>query len=340
MKIAKWILGILIILVATATAFLFKADLPATTVDAKYTNSESRFLTMENGSRVHYRDQGNAAGLPVVLVHGAMASLHTWEPWVNILGQQYRIITLDLPAHGLTGRVPNSKYGADAFIKTIDAVADSAGIESFVLGGSSMGGGTAWRFAHAYPERVIALLLVNSVPPGNWQRFYAKGDARKSRPAAFTLLQQDWFRTIARYLDPEPLIGRALRSVYNDSSVVNQKLIDRYYELIMREGTRAAILSRRRPYGEAEPQPIDLAQLTQPTLIMWGAQDTVIPVSVASLFEKYLPNTTTVIYQDLGHIPMEEDPVRSAADVIQFLQSLTPTHVESSNHEPKKTHHP
>lgn len=93
----------------------------------------------------------------------------------------------------------------------------------------------------------------------------------------------------------------------------------------MREGSRTAILSRQCSCGETKIQPIDLSLLTQPTLIIWGPEDTVIPVSVASLFEKYLPNTTTVIYQDLGHISMEEDPAHSAGDVIKFLQTLAPT---------------
>ena len=80
MKIIKWSLGMLAVLIALAGVFLLKGDLPAAVVDAKYTNAHSQFLTMNNGSRVHYRDQGNKDGLPVVLIHGAMASLHTWEP--------------------------------------------------------------------------------------------------------------------------------------------------------------------------------------------------------------------------------------------------------------------
>jgi pimeloyl-ACP methyl ester carboxylesterase len=103
--------------------------------------------------------------------------------------------------------------------------------------------------------------------------------------------------------------------------VVNQQLIDRYYELIMREGTRSAIVDRMRAYSDGANEGPDLRQLKQPALIMWGAQDALIPVSVVEQFEQALPNTRTVIYPDLGHIPMEEDPDRSAQDVIRFLQT-------------------
>ena len=68
----------LIVLLIFASVFLFEGDIPAAEVDAKYSNAESQFLVMENGARVHYRDQGKEDGLPIVLVHGAMASLHTW----------------------------------------------------------------------------------------------------------------------------------------------------------------------------------------------------------------------------------------------------------------------
>ena len=330
MKIIKWSLGMLAVLIALAGVFLFKGDLPAAVVDAKYTNAHSQFLTMDNGSRVHYRDQGNKDGLPVVLIHGAMASLHTWEPWVAILGQQYRVITLDLPAHGLTGTVPSAEYGIDAFTQTIHAVTNNLGLEQFVLGGNSMGGGATWQYTLAHPERVLAMVLVDSVPPGNWQRPSEEesessgGGEKDKKPsvAGFSLLRQDWFRAMARYFDPKLLIGQGLRAAYNDSPVVDEKLIDRYYELMMREGTRGAILSRTRSYGGAASQPPNLSALTQPTLVMWGAQDTVIPVSVVPLFEQRLPNTTTVIYEDLGHIPMEEDPARTARDVLAFLEGV------------------
>ena len=132
----RWILialcGVLLLLLS----LLFRGDLPAAEVDAKYSNDASQFLLLENGARVHYRDEGNGGGDAIVLIHGAMASLHTLEPWVKILGQHYRVVTLDLPAHGLTGQVPEDAYGADAFTETIHAVVEHLNIQQFVLGGN------------------------------------------------------------------------------------------------------------------------------------------------------------------------------------------------------------
>ena len=317
----RWILLALFCALLAIAALLFRGDLPAAEVDAKYSSATSQFLTMENGARVHFRDEGQPDGDAVVLIHGAMASLHTWEPWVGILGQHYRIITLDLPAHGLTGQVPTGAYGADAFTATIHSVVNELRLDQFVLGGNSMGGGATWRYALAYPERVRAMLLLNSVAPRHWQSAKPTAESDRPTPIAFQLLGQDWFRAIARYLDPEPLVEQGLRAAYNNSHVVDQALVDRYYELSLREGTRAAILNRSGGYN-GNSKELDPSILEQPTLVMWGAQDSVISVNVAKLFTERMLNVELIIYDDLGHIPMEEDPQRSAADVLAFLDKL------------------
>jgi pimeloyl-ACP methyl ester carboxylesterase len=325
LKIARWTALIFGALLVLATVLLYQGDLPAEVVDAKYSNQASKFLTLNNGTRVHYRDQGSRSGMPVVLIHGAMASLHTWEPWVAILGDSYRVITLDLPAHGLTGQVPDGIYGSQTFTSTINAIVDELGLRQFVLGGNSMGGGATWRYALAHPDRVMAMILVDSVPPGSWQQADAEAEPqeRGDGPIFFTLMRQNWFRAMARYLDPGLFVEQGLRSAYNNSPVVNQALIDRYYELSLREGTRAAILQRAGSGGAERRAAADLSVLSQPTLIMWGAQDALIPVAVVEQFEQSLPDTRTVVYDDLGHVPMEEDPQRSAADVRVFLENLS-----------------
>ena len=134
---------------------------------------------------------------------------------------------------------------------------------------------------------------------------------------------QSWFRAIGRYIDPYYLTEQGVRSAYNDSPVVNQALIDRYYELAIREGSREATLARfngRRNPGDDVAQ----SQLSLPTLVMWGAEDALISVDVAHQFAAFLPNNQLVIYDNVGHIPMEEIPRKSAEDVRAFLHAHLP----------------
>ena len=253
-----------------------------------------------------------------------MASLHTWEPWVEILSSKYRIVTLDLPGHGLTGKVPKGAFGEDNLTDTIHTIVNELEIEHFILGGNSMGGGATWRYTLKHSQRIQAMILVASVGLSSWSKSAQKAKDRSGgdTPIGFYLLSQSWFRAVARYIDPGFLVEQGLRVAYNNSPVVDQKLIDRYYELIIREGTRDAILQRGAPSTNRNNPKPDLSRLIQPTLIMWGAKDALVPVSIAEQFDRTLPNTDTIIYRDLGHIPMEEDPVRTAKKVMNFLDSL------------------
>ena len=207
MKIIKITVVSIVAIVLVAGIFLFKGELAPKEVDAKYTSDTSQFFTMRNGARIHFRDEGNPNGPAVVLVHGSNASLHTWEPWVEILGESYRIITMDLPAHGLTGAVPDQRYGSPAQLRTVDAVVRHLGLDKFTLGGNSMGGGVTWRYTLAHPEKVEAMLLIDSSGlPQFRQQLEAKANQldqdTKEALVFFSLMRKPWFRAIARYTDP------------------------------------------------------------------------------------------------------------------------------------------
>ena len=318
MKIVKWTTIAVSILLTIAAVLLYQPDLSREEVDAKYSNHASRFLVLDNGNRIHYRDQGNSGGKIIILLHGFTSSLHTWEPWVDLLKDTFRIVTLDLPGHGLTGAVENQDYSKTSFSETILGVADALSINSFVLGGNSMGGGATWRFALAYPERVTHMILINATGP--WPRQHDRMANNQNSP--FAALEWQWFRRLGQHINPRYLVERGLLSAYNNAPVVDKTLVDRYIEMILREGTRGAILKQsaeQRTYTGSTP--ILLDSLTQPTLVIWGAMDSLIPVSVGERFVAELPNATLVVYPDLGHVPMEEDPRKSVKEVILFLSS-------------------
>jgi pimeloyl-ACP methyl ester carboxylesterase len=282
-------------------------------------------LSLDSGAKIHFRDEGRADGPPVVLIHGANASLHTWEPWVNSLGDGYRIITLDLPAHGLTGKVPDRDYSSANQVATVDAVAQHLGVDRFVLGGNSMGGGVTWRYTLEHPDKIEAMILVDAVGLPQWSVRESESTEQDSNrgPLVFRLMRQPWFRAIARYIDPYRLTKQGLESAYSDKSKVTEELIDRYYELALREGSREAIVDRFASFGgESIADTIDPAQFTVPTLIMWGRDDALISVNVAEKFAESLPDNSLVIYDDVGHLPMEEIPEQSATDVLAFLGKL------------------
>jgi len=104
---------------------------------------------------------------------------------------------------------------------------------------------------------------------------------------------------------------------------VDETLVDRYFELSLREGNREAFLQRVRAASRSarEDPSAALAQIEAPTLVQWGGQDEWIPPEHGRRFAEDVPDARLVVYDDLGHAPMEEAPERTARDAREFLQA-------------------
>lgn len=293
---------------------IFSPDIPFVQLEAKYANRESRFMDLPGGVRVHYRDQGAQGGPPIVMVHGFSASLHAWEPWVSRLGDRYRIVTLDLPGHGLTRAPSNYAPTLGHYADVVEAVTRRLGLRSFVLVGNSMGGGVAWRLTLDHPDEVRALVLIDSIG------LPAPGPSRRT-PLIFRLLANPVGRALLRNIDAREFAARGLKDAYVDPALVTSALIDRYVDLSRAPGHRAILLN-----GSGGAGPPETARTFQaiavPTLVMHGAADTVIPVAAGRSLAAAIPGARLIVYPGVGHVPMEQIPDRSAADLRTFLASL------------------
>ena len=151
-------LALLVLL--TGCASMGMASRPLSELTNHYTTDESRFIAVD-GLRIHYRDEGS--GPVLVLLHGVASSLHTWDGWVAEMKDQYRIIRLDLPAHGLTGPDPGvERYDTQYMVEKLDRFLDKLGIERLSLAGNSLGGFISWNYALQRPQRVDKLILIDS----------------------------------------------------------------------------------------------------------------------------------------------------------------------------------
>ena len=306
------------LLVATVMAFALAGcakDIPYATLKAKYATPASRFMTLPDGVTVHYRDQGRRDGPPIVMVHGFAANLDAWEPWAARLGPDYRIITLDLPAHGLTTVPPDYRVSTAGQVEVVDQLTRALGVDRFVLAGNSMGGGVAWSYDLAHPDRVSALVLVDSVGP--------RPPTRKGAgpPLVFVLLGNPVGRAMLRQINPRPLAERGLKQGYIDPHLVTPQLVDRYVELALAPGHRTLLLAAQdRPRTPVTGE--TFRNIRTPTLVLHGAADTVIPLAAGQALAEAIPGARLIVYPGVGHVPMEQIPDRSAADVRSFLGGL------------------
>lgn len=309
--------GLLVLVAVLVAAFLFfrTPDTDPAEMRAKYGGPPSQFVDLDNGLTVHVRDEGPRDAPAIILLHGSNADLHTWQEWVRLLGQDYRIIRFDQIGHGLTGPAPDGDYSTAAFVETVDQVASSLGLERFILGGNSMGGQIAMAYAITHPDRLDGLILVDAGGA-------PQSDEGGSGNIGFTIARMPVVNQLMTQITPRPIIERSLSQSVSNQAVVTPQAVDRYWELLRYPGNRGATLARFGQPAEAFTD-AQVARVTVPTLIIWGEDDALIPFSSAAWFAKNLPESSIVSYPGIGHLPMEEAPARSANSVREWLGEQT-----------------
>jgi len=288
-------------------AYNYRRDLPASALEALYADLDSRFLEVD-GARLHVKDEGPRDAPPLLLLHGTGSSLQTWDGWVATLGHDFRTIRLDLPGFGLTGPNAEGDYRISRYVQTVAALLDRLGIDRTDVAGNSLGGHIAWRLALAEPDRIRRLVLIDAAG-------YASSDGRPVN--VLDAGRVPVIKSMLRRVTPKGLIEQGLRDVYADDTKVTPELVERHYRMLLRAGNRDAMIDRlNAPWEDREQQ---IGQVRQPTLVLWGEQDTWIPVKVGRRFVRDLPQARLIVYPNAGHVAMEELPEITARDARAFL---------------------
>ncbi|HJV69693.1 alpha/beta hydrolase [Ideonella sp.] len=314
MKMLLWrAFGILVMLTALAVPIARAPDRPVETLVARWAPAPSDFIEVK-GQMVHLRDQGPRDDpRPIVLIHGTSASLHTWEGWAASLKGQHRVISFDLPGFGLTGPFSGAyatdDYRGDTLARFVIDLLDQLKVPHAVLAGNSLGGEVAWRVASLAPARVDKLVLVD-----------ASGYDFEpvDMPLGFRLARLPVLSALSEWFLLRGVIDESVRSVYGDPAKVTPALVDRYFELTLREGNRHALRLRMQQL-EMGQDVARIAQLKLPTLVIWGGRDRLIPPPIGQNFTRDIAGSRLVVFPALGHVPHEEDPEATVSVVKEFL---------------------
>jgi len=289
-------------------------DRPVDSLKARWAPAPSAFINVA-GMQVHVRDEGPRDDPhPIVLLHGTSASLHTWDGWAEPLRATRRVVRFDLPGFGLTGPNPSGDYTLMAYVAFVDQVLQQLGVTQAVVAGNSLGGEIAWLTALHHPQRVSRLVLVDA---GGYP-FEPQG-----MPIGFKLARIGWLAPVTTHFLPRQAIEDSVQSVYGHPERITPELVDRYYELTLRAGNRAALIQRfaQSPLGRHAE---DVKRVQQPTLILWGAKDHLIPPDHAQRFAHDLLGAQVVVFDELGHVPQEENPQATLAAARGFMDFAQP----------------
>ena len=256
------------------------------------------------------REEGPKDAPALILMHGFVYSLETWDAWAKTLSADWRVIRFDLAGHGLSGPDPQQRYAPEERAAFVGAVMDAIGIERAVIGGNSLGGLAAWRFAALQPDRVRALILVS---PGAFP-YNGVADVPASPPPPMK-----FFLSTA----PEAGVRVALAGIYGDDAKVTDAQVARMRDMMRQPGNGEAYIQSIEEFTLPDPSAA-LASISAPTLILWGAEDAVIPAEQGRRLAAAIPDARLVEYPGVGHAAQEEAPEATLADVKAFLATLAP----------------
>ena len=301
--------GLLLIFTAIALTLSHAPDRSVESLVARWAPPPSDFMEVQ-GQLVHFRDEGPRDDpTPLVLLHGTSSSLHTWEGWVAALKQQRRVISFDLPGFGLTGPSVRGDYTGEAYVRFTLDVLDALHVQRFAIAGNSLGCEIAWRTALRAPLRVDKVILVDS--GGCTLR-------PESVPVGLQLARIPVLTHLLDIVLPRGVVEYSVQQAYGNPERVSATLVDRYFELTLREGNRRA-LAQHMQQMQTGADPADIQQLKLPTLILWGGRDRLSPPACAQRLHADIAGSTVAMFDTLGHVPQEEDPQRTVAVVRQFL---------------------
>jgi pimeloyl-ACP methyl ester carboxylesterase len=240
------------------------------------------------------------------MLHGFGASLHSWDAWATVLSDRYRVIRYDLPGAGLTGADPGGDYSDARGAVILVGLLDHFRIPHATLVGHSMGGRLAWRFAAEHDARVDKLVLI--APDG-----FAIADGEYGKtPEVSAVLK------LLPYVFPRLAARQSLQPAYANPDLLSDELLTRYYELILAPGVRKAMIAKLEQSVLSDPVPL-LKRIAAPTLLIWGDQDAMIPITNAKDYLKALPAATLITIAGSGHLPHEEASEKSLVAVKEFL---------------------
>lgn len=254
-----------------------------------------------------YLEGGDPSKPTLVMIHGFGADKDHWTFYAPWMTRDYRLIAPDLPGFGENDRDGELPFDVSSQAARLKAFLDALGIDRPHLGGNSMGGWIALRFAIDYPDRLRTLTLMNNagIVGANESELQRLAADRDYNPLVLANLD-DADRLIAFVVRKPTYVPARLKPVIYADALRHRDLLDKIFWIIADEMEQA-------------PLNDDLDKVTVPTLILWGRHDKLIDVSCVAVLEKGIANSRAHIFEHVAHVPMIEDPKATAEIQRAFL---------------------
>ncbi len=264
------------------------------------------------GHTIFYAVRGE--GFPILLLHGYGAGMWVWEKQIDLLSQFYRVYALDLIGHGFSDR-PKISYTPNTYLHFLKDFMDGVGIKKAILIGNSMGGGLAWAMAGLFPERVEKLILINAVPPDVLEQ--VKNESFRALVAIKEIPLLPYLVFASRNRNS---IRWILFECVSNIQLITPEVVERQYKLSKIKGSTWVLYStfKNAKYGVKLKD--CLRRISQPTLLIWGDSDQVLPLSIGKELHRIISHSRLLVIKKGAHIPMWENSEEVNQAILDFLK--------------------
>jgi pimeloyl-ACP methyl ester carboxylesterase len=267
-----------------------------------------------HGVKINYYEAGE--GAPVLLLHGFGGCTYTWRYLAPVLAKQYRVLALDLKGFGLSDKPADGKYAVSDQAEMVAEFIRAQDLHDLTLMGHSMGGAVAlmtyFKLRQDTPARIRRLVLIDSAGYPQKMPWFIR---LAGIPGLNTV--------VTKILSPRFATTLVLKKSYYDKDKISQEQIDTYAYYGSLPGAPEALRQTARQIVPEDMEAVIARYKTirVPVLIVWGADDEVVPLEVGENFKRDIPNSELVIIPKCGHIPLEEKPQETNQIIMEFLKA-------------------
>lgn len=273
-------------------------------------DKDGKFIDVK-GLKVYCKEKGNK-GKVLLFIHGFSASTYSWRENLEPLSKNFHAYALDLKGFGYTAKPAESNYTLDAQAQLVADFMDTLKIKSAVLIGNSMGGAISMKVALAHPEKVEKLVLVDSA--GVSEGIVMFGVLGKNISA------NSLSKTLNYLFMNEHTIKSIIKSLYVQKNLKTDEVAEGYVKPFRTPGIEDAFAEMVKGFVQDDDLPKRIPEIKIPTLIVWGENDTIIPVTAAHKFNELIKGSKLIIYPEAGHMPMEEHPAEFNKAISEFIK--------------------
>ncbi len=280
-------------------------------VSDKVIHSEHSHFVNVDGARVHYQEFGDATKPAMILIHGYTASVYVWKTVAPMIAEAgFHVIAVDLLGFGYSEKPSWFDYSIQSQARMISRFMNRLGIGKATIVGSSYGGAVALNLTLDNAESVEKLVLVDAVC----------NDEPKNHPLLKLASLPGVGETMTPFLlDSKAFLRMRMRGTLakaNHAMITDDRIESIRRPLRAADGHRSVLATSRNWSANRLEQ--DAYLINQPTLIIWGDSDTVIPIKNGYKLHEKILNSRFVILKDCGHVPQEEKSEIFAELVSEF----------------------